>query len=87
MLKRIIAQSIRTHLPLPLAPCLPGVYIFALRCLYPGTDKHNLIGYPQALPPEEMAGMRQRDGGGGLEVGVVMCVGGGARALNLSGPL
>lgn len=46
-----------------MSPCLPAVYIFVLRCLYPGTDKHNLIGYPQALLLEEIAAMRQWGGG------------------------
>lgn len=42
----------------PMSPCLPAVYIFVLRCLYPGTDKHNLIGYPQLLLLEEMAAVK-----------------------------
>lgn len=41
-----------------MSPCLPAVYIFVLRCLYPGTDKHNLIGYPQLLLLEEMAAVK-----------------------------
>lgn len=46
-----------------MSPCLPAVYIFVLRCLYPGTDKHNLIGYPQSLLLEKIAAMGQWGGG------------------------
>lgn len=46
-----------------MSPCLPDVYIFVLRCLYPRTDKHNLIGYPKSLLLEEMAATRQWEAG------------------------
>lgn len=41
--------------------CLPDVYIFGLRCLYHGTDKHALIGRLQSLRSEEEA-VTQREG-------------------------